>query len=138
LAFPLFFLARKQRASRADIKGRRHRRARKAAEKRLQQARQFAAKGQHRAFYDELVRAVWGYLGDKFGMAQSELNRDQIRLRLAEHGIEPATTDRLIKLLDRAEMALYAPGLAGSLDSDCEEAISLLAGMDAGITKEML
>jgi len=137
LAFPLFFVARKQRASRADIKGRRNRRARKAAEKRLQLARQFAAKGQHRAFYDELVRAVWGYLGDKFGMAQSELNRDQIRLRLAEHGIDLATTDRLIALLDRAEMALYAPGLAGSLDSDCEEAINLLAGMDAGITKEV-
>ena len=135
---PLFVMARKHRANRADIRGQRNRRARKAAEKRLQQARQLVTKGDRRAFYDELVRAIWGYLGDKFGMAQSELNRDQIRLRLAEHGLDAGTIDRLIALLDRAEMALFAPGAVGSLHSDCEDAISLLAGMDAGITKEML
>lgn len=138
LGFPLFLMARKHRVNRADIKGQRNRKARKAAEKRLRHARQLASKGDRRAFYDELVRAIWGYLGDKFGMAKSELNRDQIQLRLMEHGLDTSTIDRLIALLDRAEMALYAPGAGGSLESDCEDAIRLLAGMDAGITKEML
>ena len=137
LAFPLFLLARTRRDRQADVSGRRNRRARKAAEKRLRQAKALATKGDRKAFYDELVRAVLGYLGDKFGIAPGDLNREEIRRKLEEHHLPMAKIDELIALLDRAEMALYAPGEAGALDSDCEAAIDLLVGMDSSITKKM-
>ncbi len=137
MAVPLFLLARKNRERRADLRGQRNRRARKAAEKRLRHAKELAVKGDRKTFYDELVRAVWGYLSDKFGIAQSELNREEIRRILAENQLEAAMIDELVALLDRAEMALYAPGGSGSLNSDCEAAVNLLAGMDSSLTKRM-
>ena len=93
LAFPLFLLARTRRDRQADVSGRRNRRARKAAEKRLRQAKALATKGDRKAFYDELVRAVLGYLVDKFGIAPGDLNREEIRRKLEEHHLPMAKID---------------------------------------------
>ncbi len=138
LAIPVFLLARKQREKQADLMGQRNRRARRAAEKRLRQARVLADKGEHKAFYNELIRAVWGYLGDKFGIAQSDMSRDAIRHTLNERGVKEGSTNELIALLDRAEMALYAPVSSNAVAGECELAVRLLSDLEASITNKML
>ena len=60
------------------------------------------------AFYDELLIALWGYLGDKLKMPTSELMRDNIRQVLSSRGISENAIDTLIGIIDDAEFAKYS------------------------------
>lgn len=66
-------------------------------------------------FYDELLIALWGYLGDKLKMPTSELMRDNIKTVLETEGIPEDNISELLDILDRSEFAKYSPasGKAG-------------------------
>lgn len=100
---------RKYIASRADIVGLRSRRAGKMAKRRLKKAGAAMNKGNEDLFYDEILRAVWGYLSDKLRLPTSELSRDNVSQILERRGIQQQDIDSLLKLLDDAEFAKYSP-----------------------------
>ena len=127
----LRWVAVRRRRSLADTGGRRNRAARKMATRRLRSAKTSAAAGDRKAFYDDLVRALWGYLSDRFGLEASGQSRDGIRTTLAERGLDAGLTAELIALLDRGEMALYAPAGGGSLDDDYQSAVALLEKLES-------
>lgn len=78
-------------------------------------------------FYDELLTALWGYLGDKLKMPTSELLRDNIRQNLENNSIPSSVTDRLINLVDEAEFAKYSSaGGDQSMERDYKEAIAAI------------
>ena len=60
-------------------------------------------------FYDELLIALWGYMGDKLKMPTSELMRDNIRNVLEQKNVESSIIDGFINLLDICEFAKYSP-----------------------------
>lgn len=134
LAPGLWFAGRKRRAAMADVAGRRTRGARRMAEKRLKKARTLAASGERKAFYDELVHALWAYLGDRFGLEAGNLNREGIRATLLERGVPQEAVERCIALLDRSEMALYAPVESGGPAEDLETATTLLADIESALS----
>ncbi len=101
------------------------RRANKIARRRLRRAAAAMRKKNRDLFYDELLTALWGYLGDKLKMPTSELLRDNIRQKLDAKGIPSAVTDRLINLMDEAEFAKYSSaGGDQSMERDYKEAIA--------------
>lgn len=101
------------------------RRANKIARRRLRRAAGAMKKKNRDLFYDELLTALWGYLGDKLKMPTSELLRDNIRQTLDAKGIPPSVTDRLINLVDEAEFAKYSSaGGDQSMERDYKEAIA--------------
>lgn len=121
--------ARHQRA--ADVVGNRVRQATQMAQKRLKQADMHRQAGQAKAFYDEVVRALWGYLGDKLNMAQSNLSRDQVRAELSNKSVPLALQDRVVNLLDECEMALFAPAAIGQqMEPVYQSALDLLADLE--------
>lgn len=89
-------------------------RADKIARKRLRKANDAMKKGLSDLFYDELLIALWGYLGDKLKMPTSELMRDNIRNVLEQRNIPNNVIDNLIQIIDNAEFAKYSS--AGSKD----------------------
>lgn len=93
----------------ADMAAFNSRRANKLARKRLRKAAVNMKKGDVDGFYDELLIALWGYLGDKLKMPTSELLRDNIRMVLDSKHIPSADSDRLVDILDRCEYAKYSP-----------------------------
>ncbi len=102
----------------ADVAGRRTSRANKVARKRLKAAEGFMKNHQSEKFYEELLRAMWGYLSDKLNMPASQLTRENIVATLSQRGVGSKICDKVIKILDECEMARYTPD--SSLDSSVE------------------
>ena len=77
----------KKAVENADIVGKRGKRANKVATKRLKTAYKLLTAGKQNEFYDEVLRALWGYVGDKLNMPVEQLSRENISDQLAAHNI---------------------------------------------------
>jgi tetratricopeptide (TPR) repeat protein len=111
LAFAAAFaIIRMRAATRADAVKAKGRRANKVAVRRLRKAAQLMKGGKPGEFYDETLRALWGYVGDKLNIPVSQLSRENISQRLAEHGVDAETTESFIGAIDECEFVRYAPG----------------------------
>lgn len=102
----------------ADVAGRRTMRANKVARKRLKKAETFMKTHDSAKFYEEMLRALWGYLSDKLNIPASQLTRQNIVDTLTRHGVSEEISGKVINLLDNCEMARYTPD--SSLDSSVE------------------
>ena len=109
LASVLLWLAFKRRG--VDVRERRLNRAGKVARKRLAGAGKLLNARKYEAFYAELLRAMQTYLGDKFMIPASQLNRDNIIKALNERGAQQETVSEVIRIIDECEMARYTPNL---------------------------
>lgn len=96
----------------ADVEGLRSRRAGKMARRRLKKAALCMKGNDEDGFYDEMLKAVWGYLADKLKLPTSELNRENVSQILADHGIPSEASGTLLTLLDECEFARYSPASA--------------------------
>lgn len=115
LLFALFVvLARRYAASTADVAHNRHKRAGKVASRRLKLARQLQKKNQREAFYDELMRALWGYVADKLGLPVADLSKDNVSQLLLQQGVDQNTIEALASVLEECEFARFAQGAAGT------------------------
>ncbi|MDE6137529.1 MAG: BatD family protein, partial [Muribaculaceae bacterium] len=103
------FAYRRTLRMRADVGGRRLARANRVALKRLRSARSFMQSGQTDEFYQELARALWGYVSDKLGIAPSQLLRDNIASKLHDYGADDSATQQIIDVLDECEQARFTP-----------------------------
>ncbi|MDE6361108.1 MAG: BatD family protein [Muribaculaceae bacterium] len=93
----------------ADVAGRRNARASKVARKRLREAEGFMKTRQPEKFYEAMLKAMWGYLGDKLSMPVSQLTRQNISQTLVGRGVSEDAASRVIGVLDQCEMARYTP-----------------------------
>lgn len=120
---------RKRAIANADVVGTKGKRANKIATKRLKQAYKLMLKGNQGEFYDEVLRALWGYVGDRLNMPVEQLSREMIADTLASRGIMQDTIDKFITALDECEFERYAPGdPAGNMNKTYDSA--MIAIMD--------
>lgn len=101
-------IARKRGKLRADISGQRVAKANKVARKRLKAAHSAMMANNTSLFYDEMLRALWGYFSDKLLIPLSSLSRDNILEELTRYGISESTAHQAVELIDDCEMAKYA------------------------------
>jgi hypothetical protein len=105
----VLFLRRKRIKENADIKRARNKKANKYARKRLKNAARLMKQNQRAVFYEELVKALWGYISDKLGIPVAHLSKDTVRDELVSKNIDPNSIDGLLSIIDRCEYARYAP-----------------------------
>jgi len=111
LAFISLFVIFRQRAiERANITKQRGKKANKVATKRLKKAARLMADNRPGEFYDEVLRALWGYVGDKLNIPVEQLSHDNISQRLAERKVDGDTIAQFMGALDECEFERYAPG----------------------------
>lgn len=91
-----------------------NRKANRYAARRLKQARGFMDRNQKEPFYEELSRALWGYLSDKLNIPVAGLSRDNAKATMEQHQVDTALADEFIGVIDDCEFARYAPSAAGS------------------------
>lgn len=96
----------------SDLLAVKSRQASKLARKRLRKASVCMKNGDADHFYDEMLVAIWGYVGDKLKLPTSELNRQNVSEILAGKGIGASSVQSLIDLIDECEFAKYAPASA--------------------------
>ena len=70
-----------------------------------------------REFHAELSRALLGYVGDRFNLDTHALTRDQLRAEMERAGIPIDTVSAALDVLDRCEMARFAPGAGEARDA---------------------
>ncbi len=117
LTYLLFFLAfvaaffwiRRQQKLNPNswtVKGKK---AGKVASKRLKRASKLMHTKDDAAFYDEVMRALLGYAGDKLSLPTNELTKDNVISTLTARGVEQEVVDSFIAVLSDCEFARYAP-----------------------------
>ena len=123
----LFIIFRHRAIENANIGKMRGKRANKVAVRRLRVANKLLKSGKQNEFYDEVLRALWGYVGDKLDMPVTELSRDNISQQLSERGVDNDTVTQFIGALDECEYARYAPGDAsGNMNKVYDAAIQAI------------
>ena len=135
-AAAVYFAFRKVAARRADVAGTRRSAAGKMARKRLAKAREFLGKDLYSAFYEELHKALLGFVGDKLGMAAADLNKDNISERLAAEGVGADAAERFTGLLDACEFARYAPSEGHeAMNAHYEGAVNVISDIESSMRK---
>lgn len=131
-----YVMVRKYISSHADMASFNSKRADKIARRRLRKAAAAMRRQDSDAFYDELLTALWGYLGDKLKMPTSELMRDNIRQVLSEHGVDEAMTNSFIGMIDEAEFAKYSSASSASkLNEVYDRSATLINGLEKEFKK---
>ena len=127
---------RKLAARRADVAGSRNRKATRQALKRLKLAGDFLDKNLYTAFYEELHRALIGFIADKLTMDMAEQSKENIASALAERGVSAETVTAFTDLLDACEYARYAPDAGHeAMNAHYEQAVSVITAIDASMKK---
>jgi hypothetical protein len=112
LAFLIFlivlFLRREHVKRNSDLSLVRNRKAGKVAVKKLHSASMCLKNDQKDKFYEEILKALWGYLSDKLNIPVSELNRNNALVALSEKGIDEERLKNLVNILDTCEFARYS------------------------------
>ena len=131
LAAALYFALRVRAARRADVAGTRNRGATKMARKRLAQAGTFLKGDLYTAFYEELHRALLGFVSDKLGMDAADMTKENISARLAESGAGEGLAAEFVALIDACEFARYAPDAGhDAMNTHYEKAVSVISAID--------
>ena len=140
LAFVLLSLAavaawlvfRGMAARKADVAGTRTRRATKMALARLKTASGYLRQNLGAAFYEELHRALLGYISDKLNIGVEDLNKENISSRLLEGGVAQDLVDSYISLVDACEYARYSPDSGNeAMTTHYNEAVRIISSIDS-------
>lgn len=107
-------LRRKQIQENSNLSKVKNKNANKVSRKRLKQASLYMKEGKDSAFYEELVKALWGYIGDKLAIPVSELTKDRVTESLAHKSVDAESSKKYIALLDQCEFARFAPSAPGN------------------------
>ena len=133
----LMIIFRRRAIENADIVKMRGKKANKVANKRLRAAHKLMVAGKQGEFYDEVLRALWGYMGDKLNIPVSELSHDNIADKLAEHHVDEQTVASFIEALDECEFERYAPGdAAGNMNKTYESAATAIEKIEGVMKKK--
>ena len=111
--------------------------ANKVATRRLRQAASLMKAGRSGEFFDEALRALWGYVGDKLNIPVEQLSRENISERLAERGVEQQTVTSFIEAIDECEFERYAPGdPQGNMNKVYDKAMTAIEQIESTMKKK--
>ena len=128
LALGVFFFLRRRQARLQDVAGMRLSRAVKQARKRLKKAAALLRTGEENAFYEEVYRALWGCLADKYNIPLADLSSDSVRQILADRHIPEEQLSRIMETLQALDMARFAPGnAADKMQTIYDQALDTIA-----------
>lgn len=137
LALPLLILlvlvaiSRKRIADSANMAKVKVKKASSVATRRLKVARKLMKENKKDQFYDEMMRALQGYFGDKLSIPVAELSKDNIEASLKRINVPEEPVKQVIGLLDDCEFARFAPGDdTGRMDRLYEQAAAVISQIE--------
>ena len=113
------------------VKGKR---ANKMAIKRFRIAEKYMREQDRRAFYEEMLRGLWGYLGDKFNIPVADLTREVVREELSRRGAL-SEAENIVAVIARCEEAQYSPSSSAEMNDIYEEGVDAVSKIESAIKK---
>lgn len=140
IPFAVFIVAiivyRKHIKENANTTLSRTKKANSVAVRRLKNAKILLRDNRINEFYDEILKAVWGYMSHKLNMPLSQLSKENISSELTRRGCNETIVSELMSLLNEGEFARYAPGDAGAtMDKVYKLALDVIGKMENSIKK---
>jgi len=128
---------RKQARENADLALMRNKKANSVARKRLKLAEKYLKTDAKKAFYDEVLKALWGYLCDKLSLPLADLNKENVAAQLTAHAVDQADIDKFIRLLDDCEFVRYAPSNddRATMDHIFKQTLEMIAKLEETIKR---
>ena len=124
-------LYRRRKAAERDVAGTRKKRATRLARKRLKRAEKHLKAGEANPFYEEIYRAIWGCLSDKYSIELARLNRESVTECLNGKEVPAEQQERIMKVLQDVDMARFAPGDAhAQMQTLYDEALDMIVGLE--------
>ncbi len=131
-AAAVWVLLNRSIARRSDVAGTRNRKALKVARARLKNASAFLKQGLYSAFYEELHKALHGYISDKLMLPVADLTRERIGEELRSRGKDEAVVQALSDILDACEYARYAPASGSeAMEKHYEQAVKVISEIES-------
>jgi hypothetical protein len=135
--FIIFFIYfRKLVKQNANIALMRTKKANKVATQRLKTANKYLKEDLRESFYDEILKAVWGYLSDKLSIPVSFLTKDNVETELSKYGASNNLINQFREILNTAEFARFTPSQGhGAMDELYHSTVNTINKMENTIKK---
>lgn len=123
----LLLYLQKSIRERADIVRVKTKKANKVALRRLKRAKGYMAAGKEGPFFEEMLRALWGYMGDKLAIEVANLTKERVQhVLVEERGITEEQAREFLNLISECEFAQYAPSAGVQMDKAYNDALDLI------------
>ena len=135
LLFVVFAVIYRQKAlENANVAKVKTKKANKVATRRMKLAGKLLAENKKNEFYDEVLKALWGYINDKLSIPVSQLSKDNIEAELTNYGVQEALIAEFIGVLNECEYARYAPGNENeAMDKVYSASVEVISKMENSI-----
>lgn len=130
LTLAILLIGKRHQAAMQDVVGMRKKHAVRMARKRLKTAEKHLKDNDSNRFYEEIYRAIWGCLSDKYSIELSNLSRDTVSACLIEKQVPEAQQQSIMQVLQDVDLARFAPGDARSqMQSVYDEALNMIVAL---------
>ena len=113
----------------------RGKRANKMAVQRFRSARKYMQLEDRRAFYEEMLRALWGYMSDKLNIPVASLTKERVCEELQRRGVAEEQAQRFAEIITQCDEAQYSPQASAKMSEVYAEGVELLSEMEAKIKR---
>ena len=113
------------------VKGRR---ANKVAVQRFRAAERYMREQNRHAFYEEMLRALWGYISDRFNIPVSDLTKETIREELTRRGATEQAKD-ITAIISLCEEAQYSPVESATMTEIYGRGIEIVSKIESIVKK---
>lgn len=110
-----------------DVVAVKSRRATRMAKKRLEIANKYLKEQNKEKFYEEVSKALWGYISDKINIPVANLSKDEVSRQLKQRNVKEETIGEFTKTIDLCEFARFAPSSGnGQMEGVYSNSIDLI------------
>ena len=114
----------------------RNRRANKVAVQRFRQAERYMREGNRHAFFEEMLRALWGYMSDKLNIPVSSLTKESIREELQRRGCPAENAQLYTDIISRCDEAQYSPAESIQMSDVYKQGVSIISRIESSIKRK--
>ena len=113
----------------------RGKRANKVAVQRFRTAKGYMEQQNRHAFYEEMLRALWGYMSDKFNIPVANLTKENVREELHKRGVSSEDSQRFTNIITQCDEAQYSPAESARMGDVYSEGVDLISRIEAVIKR---
>lgn len=113
----------------------RGKRANKVAVQRFRTAKRYMEEQNRHAFYEEMLRALWGYMSDKFNIPMANLTKENVREELHKRGVSAEDSQRFTDIITRCDEAQYSPVESTRMGDVYSEGVNLISRIESVIKR---
>ena len=134
--FTMIYVAlRKQIRESQNVALVRGKRANKVAVQRFRAAKRYMEEQNRHAFYEEMLRALWGYMSDKFNIPVANLTKENVREELHKRGVSSEDSQRFTAIITQCDEAQYSPVESARMNDVYSEGVNLISRIESVIKR---